>query len=270
MGVMHAFPRPRPLAFASVLAVLPFLSGACARSTSGPVTTETRYPQTAPTQVPAAGSFSRIDLRGSIDVVVHEGPTTAIAVTGNPSTQARVKTRVEGDTLVVNFDGDSDEGSCFGICFGNGERGAKVTVDIPAFRSATIEGLGDLTVQASGAHPEVDFDVRGSGDVRYDGDADVVHCTIDGSGDVVLRGAGKRLEARVHGSGDIRARGFPVEGGLYEIDGSGDIATVVHGGEMTVQINGSGDLLYGGEARITSLDVSGSGSVRQLGLPHRD
>jgi hypothetical protein len=46
--------------------------------------------------------------------------------------------------------------------------------------------------------------------------------------------------------------------------GSGDIATVVHGGDMVVHLRGSGDLLYSGEARITSLDVSGSGSVRQL------
>ena len=237
---------------------------ACVHHDAGPVTTETRHPEETTAKVPTSGAFSRIDLRGPIDVVVHEGATTSVSVTGDAFTQAHVQTRVEGETLIVDLDGDRDEGTCFGICINTGDRDAKVTVSLPAFRAATIEGSGDLTVEASGAHPEVDFDVRGSGDVKYSGNAEVVRCAIDGSGDVLLRGVGKRLEAVVHGSGDVKARDFPVEGGVYEIDGSGDIATIVHGGEMTVHINGSGDLLYGGEARITNLDVSGSGSVRQL------
>jgi hypothetical protein len=235
---------------------------ACVHHDSGSVTTQTRRAQTT-AQVAATGSFSRIDLRGPIDVLVREGGATSVSVTGDSETQARVQTRVEGDTLVVDLDDDRGEGMCFGICIDTGDD-AKVTVTLPAFRGATIEGSGDLAVEASGAHPEVDFDVRGSGDVTYKGDAEVVRCAIDGSGDVLLRGTGRRLEAVVHGSGDVKARDFPVEGGVYEIDGSGDIATIVHGGEVSVHINGSGDLLYGGEARITSLDVSGSGSVRQL------
>jgi hypothetical protein len=235
----------------------------CVHHDDGPVTTQSRYPQSTTAQVATGESFSRIDLRGPIDVVVHEGTATSVAVTGSARTQAKVQTHVEGDTLVVDFNDSISDGICIGICI-HTDDDAKVTVDLPALRAATIEGSGDLTIEAGGSHPEVDFDVRGSGDVRYTGNADLVRCAIDGSGDVTLHGAGKRLEARVHGSGDIRAREFPVEGGVYEIDGSGDIATIVHGGEMTVHINGSGDLLYGGEARITSLDVSGSGEVRQL------
>jgi len=257
---MFASRSPFPLV--SVLAALS-LAG-CMRHSSGPVTTQTRYPQPTTTQTVPTGSFSRIDLRGPIDVVVHEGATTSVSVTAGAKTQSHVQTRVEGDTLIVDLDDGAEEGSCFGICIDVGDRNAKVSVDLPALRAATLEGSGDLTVEATGSHPEVDFELRGSGDVRYTGNADVLRCTIEGSGDVLLRGSGKRLEARVHGSGDLKARDFPVEGGIYEIDGSGDIATVVHGGDMTVHINGSGDLLYGGEARITSLDVSGSGEVRQL------
>lgn len=212
-----------------------------------------------------AGQFSRIDMRGPVDVLVREGPGTQIAVTGGPSERAGVHTRVEGDTLVIESsasgtdDDDDDEGN--EGCAGS----AKVTVDMPALRSAVLHGSGDLEVQAIGTHHEVDIVVLAEGDVRYTGSADLVRCTIDGSGDVELRGAGKRLEASVHGSGDLNARAFPVEGGAYDIAGSGDIATVVHGGEMAVHIGGSGDLLYAGDAHITSLAVTGDGSVRTLG-----
>jgi hypothetical protein len=250
-----------PAVSLATLALLVPLVG-CMRHDGGPVTTETRHLAQSSASRPSHESFSRIDLRGPIDVVVHEGGETTIAVTGDQSMQARVRTRVEGDTLVVDV--DDDESHCFGICIERNPAPAQVTVDLPALRSATIEGSGDLTVEASGAHAEVDFDLRGSGDVRYTGNAELVRCTLEGSGDVVLRGEGTRLEARVHGSGDVEAREFPVTSGLYEIEGSGDIATVVHGGEMTVQIEGSGDLSYAGNAHITNLDVSGSGTIRQL------
>jgi hypothetical protein len=131
------------------------------------------------------------------------------------------------------------------------------------FSRIDMRGPVDVLVR-EGSGPEVDLMLLGHGDVTYTGSADLVRCKIDGSGDVVLRGAGKRLEASLHGAGDLNARDFPVEGGAYEIEGSGDIATVAHGGEMAVHIGGSGDLRYRGDARITSLAVTGDGAVRQL------
>jgi hypothetical protein len=250
----------RTSAFVLGLLVSAVLPG-CIHGPDGPVSTEVRQPRSTEGGTAVAGSFSRIDMRGSIDVLVREGPTTGVQVTGAENARAGVETRVEGDTLIIDY----KEPGCVGVCIHVGPSDdAKVTVDLPLFRAATLEGSGDLTVEAGGAHPEVDFDVRGSGDVRFRGAADVMRCMIEGSGDVTLRGAGKRLEARIHGSGDLRAREFPVEGGAYEIDGSGDIATILEGGELTAAIRGSGDLVYGGEARATHIEVSGSGTVRQM------
>jgi hypothetical protein len=251
--------------------VLTALSG-CAHHREATASTELRGSE--------PGAFSRIDMRGPVNVLVREGSGTKVAVTGGPGERAHVETHVVGDTLVIessgaddddddnsdNDDNDNDNDNdndrpCHDAC-GSGE--AKVTIDVPALRSAVLRGSGDLVIQATGSHPEVDVALMGEGDVRYTGSADLVRCTIDGSGDVVLRGGGKRLEASLHGSGNLNARDFPVEGGAYEIQGSGDVATVVHGGEMAVHIGGSGDLLYRGDAHITSLAVTGDGAVRQL------
>jgi hypothetical protein len=232
------------------------LSG-CAHHHEATASSELRASDTA--------GFSRIDMRGPVNVLVREGGGTQVAVSGGPGERAHVETHVVGDTLVIESSGgdddgddDDDEGAC-------DHSEAKVTIDVPALRSAVLRGSGDLEVQAAGSHPQVDVVVLGNGDVRYTGSADLVRCKIDGSGDVVLRGGGKRLEASLHGSGNLNARDFPVEGGAYEIEGSGDIATVAHGGEMAVHIGGSGDLLYRGNARITSLAVTGDGAIRQLG-----
>ena len=241
-----------------LLALGPLACIACAHGPSGPVTTQPREPQPTVSSPAAPGGFSRIDLRGAIDVVVHEGGATAIAVTGSDYVQKHVRTTIAGDTLFVDFEPEWHLGA-------SPEDNSKVTVTLPTLRAATLEGSGDLTIDGEGSHPVVEFALSGSGDVSYRGNADVLRCTIDGSGDIVLRGSGKRLEARVHGSGDVKGNEFPVEGGNFLIEGSGDIATVVHGGDIAVRIEGSGDLVYSGEARITSADVSGSGSVQRRG-----
>jgi len=238
--------------------VLASLSG-CARHNEATASTEVRPSETA--------GFSRIDMRGSVDVIVREGAVTQVAITGGPDDRAHVQTHVVGDTLVIESAGggrgdDSDDDDDNDDDCSHSE--VKVTVDVPALRSAILRGSGDLVIQAAGSHPEVDLVVLGQGDVRYTGSADLVRCKMDGSGDVELRGTGKRLEASLHGSGDLNARDFPVEGGAYEIEGSGDVATVVHGGQMAVHIGGSGDLRYRGDAHITSLAVTGDGAVRQL------
>lgn len=252
------------LARATALAVPLLLVGipACVHHHDATGSTEARGSE--------AAGFSRIDMRGPVDVVVREGPETKVAVSGGPGARAKVRTHVDGDTLVIESseeeqDNDTDDDSEDTDDCDHEHDVAKVTVDVPALRSAVVHGSGDLEVQAIGSHHEVDLVVLAQGDVRYTGSADVVRCNIDGSGDVELRGAGKRLEARVHGSGNLNARAFPVEGGAYDIAGSGDVATVVHGGDMAVRINGSGDLLYAGDAHITSLSVTGDGALRQLG-----
>src|SRR6185312_16616357 len=102
--------------------------------------------------------------------------------------------------------------------------------------------------------------IEGSGDLHYEGDADVLQCAIEGSGDIVAVGRGKRLEATIEGSGDVDARAFHAEGGKVVIEGSGDVYADIDG-DASVRIDGSGDLHSTGQARFTDLDLSGSGEI---------
>ena len=234
------------------LAVLaPFTLLACVHVNPGSSGTHTTQPR-------AAGAFTRIEVRGPVDVVVHEGRPLALSLTTQGVEPARVETRVEGDTLVVDLHGEL--GGCIGIC----EESARLDIDAPVLNGVKIEGSGDVTVLGAGSHAKVDLDVDGSGDVHYAGAAEVLACRVTGSGDVTLSGSAKRLHAEVTGSGDVDARSFAAEGGEFLIEGSGDVTANLHGGDTTIRMHGSGDLRYTGEARITSLDISGSGDVAHM------
>ncbi len=231
--------------------LVPFTFLACVHA--GPSSNDTPT-----TRSRAAGAFTRIDVRGSVDVIVHEGRPLALSVTTKGIAPEKVKTHVEGETLVVDLH-DFDR-----LCFGTCDTSARLDIDAPVLDGVTIGGSGDVTVVGSGAHSRVDLDVSGSGDVRYAGSADLVACNVSGSGDVTLTGAAKRLRADVTGSGDVDARALAVGGGEFVLEGSGDVAADLHGGETTIRLNGSGDLRYTGETRITTLEITGSGDVTHL------
>ncbi len=204
------------------------------------------------------GPFTRIDLRSPVDVFVHEGRPLAVSLTTKVISPDKVVTRVEGDALIIEIKNDW----CIGNC--PQEQSARLDIDTPVLNGVKISGSGDVAVVGAGTHAKLDLAVTGSGDIRYSGAADLVSCSVEGSGDVTLSGSGKRIQAKLEGSGDVDARAFAVSGGAFEIDGSGDVTADLHGGDTTIRIHGSGDLHYSGEARITSLEIEGSGEVSRL------
>src|SRR5579883_2330774 len=76
------------------------LSG-CVHHHDGTASTEVRASEPA--------GFARIDVRGPVDVLVREGAGTQVAVTGGASERAKVKTHVEGDTLVIESSSADDD-----------------------------------------------------------------------------------------------------------------------------------------------------------------
>jgi hypothetical protein len=200
------------------------------------------------------GSFARIDVRAGVRVDVHEGRAVRVVVT-NDDVAARVTTRVENGTLVVEL----DEQACSDGCDGGD---AHLDVDIPQLDGVTIEGSGNVYVDGASKRDAVDLRIQGSGDLHYAAAGGVVTCSIEGSGDLFLRGEGE-LRASVAGSGDIDARAFVAHGASVDIDGSGDVSADLHG-SARVHISGSGTLRYSGDATFPALEISGSGAVAKL------
>ena len=234
------------------LAILPslllclLLGTVAADAQSGPqVTSQTR----------AVPAFTRLELRAPIPTDVHEGRAARVTVQIDDPLQAHLVTRVSGDTLIVDLDAR-----------GNVEisRGAHVSIDVPSLIGITLEGPGDADVEGAGAHPQVDFVLRGPGGFHWSGDADVVRCQMDGPGGAVLHGSAKRIEANVDGPGSLDARAFPIAGGTFEVGGPGSVTANLRGGDVSVVVNGPGSFRYTGDAHFVRAEVRGPGAIRKL------
>jgi hypothetical protein len=190
----------------------------------GPHTVQTR----------TVGSFHRVDLRGSTNVVVTRGENATLTVSGGRNRVRDVVTRVQSGTLVVE-DRNSD------ATLHLGGDGPIVTVSTPSLVGARVDGSGDLSMARLAGGP-LQLRVDGSGDVDGHGRLDGLDAAVDGSGDLDM--------------GDVVAQSAKVN-----LSGSGD-ADVHAVRSLSAVVSGSGDVNYAGNPRVTR-DVSGSGDVSQ-------
>jgi hypothetical protein len=116
----------------------------------------------------------------------------------------------------------------------------RVEIVMPALRSASIVGSGDLNVTGL-AQKEVEFKIAGSGE-------------LTGSGSV------ETVSTSIKGSGSIRLPDLAVRDATVSISGSGE--TVVNASEnLSASISGSGDVRYVGNPKNVQKSISGAGEV---------
>ena len=182
------------------------------------------------TEARKVGNFTKIRSEGSVDVVATIGAKSDLKVTADDNLIKLVKTRVDGDTLVVTCEGNYSTKNRIDVVF-----------SVPTLKAASIRGSSDIAING----------LKG-------GDFDA---SIAGSGDLSATGSVGALSAAIDGSGDIDFAKVNARSGNVSISGSGDIK-VRTDGNLSVSINGSGDVTYFGNARVTK-SINGSGDIHR-------
>ncbi len=212
-------------------------------------------------------AFSRVELRGDADVSIVAGRARSVTVRGDDNLLGRVKTRVEGGTLVISTRRYRSEiGMSVEIrvpVLKGVELGGSGTIDVHelsgASFSADLSGSGDIEVD--GKVDALDLDISGSGDVRLDGiSARDSRLRISGSGGIDASGKTDSLEVEIPGSGEAQLDRFSAREAQVSISGSGDVSLRASD-SLEASISGSGEVSYTGHPRRVSKDVSGSGSI---------
>ncbi len=204
---------------------------------------------------PVAGTFDRIALAGSPDVVVTVG--------GQPSVRAEGEAEMLDRLEIVNENGQLRIGlkHSAGSWFNWGShRGITVHVTLPALAGASITGSGNMRVDRVQG-PAFAGAVTGSGDLSIAAlTAEQASFTITGSGDITAAGRAHQATGSVNGSGDLRLAQLETAAATLAVAGSGNIG--IRATETAaVELRGSGDVTVAGPARCT-ISKSGSGDVR--------
>ena len=184
--------------------------------------------------------FDRIELLGSLDIKYQQSDSFSVRVDAPVEILKKVVTRVEGDKLIVNMEGEGEMIN-FGVPDGDN---VTVYVTSPDLLGIALRGSGDFECQHLLDTDNLDIMLNGSGDIKFDDIiCDQVNVSLVGSGDVELKHV-KMLRSYVNlvGSGDIKVN-YDNSGAVEaNLTGSGDITLSGSVKDYTSNVRGSGDM----------------------------
>lgn len=189
---------------------------------------------------------SKLVLAGPDKVVLSEGEALDIAVEGQAADLVRF-TLKDGALGVLREPGNwKDTGT------------AIVRVTMPAPRSITMAGSGEVEAQSMAA--EADIMIAGSGRLKVAAlAANKADVTIAGSGSLEVAGTANTLDLTIAGSGDADMAGLKVETADITIAGSGS-ASFASDGKVDASVMGAGDVRVIGRATC-EIKAMGSGTL---------
>lgn len=206
------------------------------------------------TQSFAVGPFTAVSLDGSDNVRVIRGPAIAVNASGAQRVLEMLNIRVENNVLKIDRKQGRSSWSW------RGDRGAMITVTMPAITAAAVGGSGDMTVDiADGA--AFAASVEGSGNLTI-ASATVKRAALSaqGSGDLVISGTATDATMAAEGSGNIVARNLVSQQATIAVEGSGDVSANVRT-RATIAVEGSGNVDVTGTENCTIVK-EGSGAAR--------
>lgn len=217
-------------------------------------------------------SFSKIQVNGSIDVVLEQGDKGVLNVMADENLHDIIVTSVENNTLVISTKRNSGfstknktEVHIYNSKIeslqlnGSGDAISKGKFSFADFEIA-ITGSGDVDLHADANN--LSLSTHGSGDIKLEGTFNTVTATTSGSGDIGIKGSATSLTFSTTGSGDLDAFALKANDVSVTTTGSGD-AKVNAEKSLMVKSNGSGDVVYKGNPVSKSITAKGSGECHQ-------
>ena len=201
------------------------------------------------------GTFDRIELAGSQNVIVKVGGAPAAYAEGDTGLLERLEVKVENGVLRIgvkkgkwSFGWSKDHGAI------------TVHVTAPSLRGAEVAGSGDMKVDKVQSE-EFAASIAGSGELEIASlTAKSTAFSIAGSGGVSAAGAADSADISIAGSGDVRAGGLQAKRAKVSIAGSGNVEAKATE-TADISIMGSGDVVITGGAKC-NVSKMGSGDAR--------
>ncbi|MFC2124689.1 head GIN domain-containing protein [Bacteroidota bacterium] len=208
---------------------------------------------TITTKTLSISDFTGVDLTEAANVVIAQGSSQEVSVTGHPNIIDRLSTNVSGNTWAI----DLEKG-----CYDGYELTVNITV--PDINDITLSGTGNITINDFTNQEDLFLSIPGAGDINLNSFTGSENLSINVSGVGTISANGefpdlKRLNLKFSGSGNYH--GYPIASDACEINIPGTGNCYVYVREiLDIKIGGSGSIYYKGNPTITK-DISGSGNV---------
>ncbi len=202
------------------------------------------------------GSFSGIESRGSMNVVISYGNSNQITVEADDNLLPLIETKVDGKNLVIK----SKDKTGFST-----KNKITIAVQMKAIDKLSVSGSGNINGNGNFDGSNSQMSVSGSGNIKLGFlSFDKLSTSISGSGNIKLTdGKINSVDASISGSGQMDAVDVPCNNVIAHISGSGGMKITANN-SIEARISGSGSIHYKGNATNVIAKTSGSGKVVKM------
>jgi len=200
--------------------------------------------------------FSSIDMSTFGKVVISQGQTESLNISGSDNLVPLIKTSVSNGVLNI----DSEEN--IGVTTLN-ENKLTFTIVVKDLSSLANSGLGDFQMDTLST-TSLNITMSGAGKVQMNHlTVDSLDVNVSGLGSVELAGEAKQASINISGAGSVNAPDFKIQNANVSVPGLGS-ATIWVTDQLTGNISGAGSISYYGNPQ-TNTNASGLGSFKSLG-----
>lgn len=207
------------------------------------------------TKIIDISTFQGIDLQMSGEVILSQGATQEVHVTGRERMINALKTKVDYGIWRIDKKGDCNAYDL------------QIYITLPNIDKVYISGSGSIIVNDFINQNDMTLKISGSGDMSLHKISGGAHLTvkISGSGDVNILDAFQPLEhVDISMSGSGAFKGFNIPTSICSVSNSGSGHNEISVSDaLNVSISGSGNTYYKGFPNIEK-SISGSGKVIQI------
>lgn len=227
--------------FVSLLLLSVAFLPACRKSGSGLVVQET-YPLSA---------FTRLESSGTYNLFIIPNDTPRVVVEVDDNLQSLFKVEQSGSTLNISTRRD----------YRNSTQN-NVYVYVPSLEYLKVSGTGNLRTMSSIIVPRFEYVFSGTGDAKMSSSTAELLINISGTGKTTWDGETRRCNLIHSGTGNFEGFALGSDTLALNNSGTGNIEVTVNNAFSIIN-SGTGDIIYDGQPVITSLNNTGTGTIRR-------
>ena len=212
-------------------------------------------------QTREVGTFHGIKVSGSIDLIIKQGPETAVAVSAaDEEDMDKIETEVRDGILYIQL---KDRKNWWSDQWNSMGKKMKAYVSAPEISSIYSAGSGAVEILGTLKSAELNIKVAGSGNVNGAINVENLEVVQSGSSNIRLTGVATKADFSCSGSGNVKSPDLMVDYCDVSMSGSGNTEITVEK-EISASVSGSGNIRYKGNGQIREMSVSGSGKIRKI------
>lgn len=206
------------------------------------------------TETRTVGSFSSIDVKGAIYVIIKQDSSTSVKIETDENLLDYIEITTNGDILNIQTRSRTNPRPTGKI---------KVFVSNPSFKHFEASGACNIYSENKIADAgTITIDLSGASEIKMELAAPAVDVDASGAGKIYLKGETRDLKAHGTGATDIYCYELMTENTTIQLSGAGS-AQVFASVKLDVHITGAADVKYKGNPTV-SQSVSGAGSVKKV------